>query len=1336
MSKILALSFFPAFTPPSNGGESRLFNLYLELSRSHEVILLSSTFHDVEESRIQHGNNFIERRIPKDNAFVDSWNKLSASIDDGDGDLSAPALALAANTFGNLHSAYLEEYLDADVIIHEFPFTVGYDIFAGVDGKPRIYDAHNCESDLYRELHGTTGNRDIPGLVEKLETSLLRICDMLFYCSPNDLDRLKEICPYASFESTFIANGMSPKVSRRTPTAVGAAFSAAFIGSGHPPNSRAARIIVEDIAPMLPEVTFHILGTCLPEGKYPSNVIRHGRVSDKEKERILWECQIALNPMDQGSGSNVKVLDYLSHCMAVVSSKFGMRGIEASADKHYVEAEISDFAQTIRKLIGAPDIVSRIAQAGAKLANEQYTWANIADRASAAINQLLESSVHPAAEKYVLALNDYNSFKMIGGGATRTQGIYNAVKSWAPVIFICLSDREFGVTKINERLHVISIPISDAHRAELTETNQQHYIACDDIIAGKHCATNKILLSIYRALRKNARCVVIEHPYMSQIPVMHGDRFVYSSQNNESLLKQRLLEHHPLKDSLIAEVVRLEKQAVECAAAVIAVSEDDALSLLRERRTAGPCIVVRNGALAPAGIDEQYLEICKGKIPKNSVVFLGSAHMPNVDSANFIIENIAGNCPDVEFHFIGSVCDAISAKTRKNTRLWGILDDKQKSTVMQSCRIALNPMMGGGGSNVKLADYLGNGLFTITTSFGQRGYPQEIQEHLSICELSDFPRAIREALKQTELFSEEKRLARRELFDNLLSMSSLASGFVGLLKGLEKERKRVLFVTYRYTAPAAGGAEAMLHRLLNSLGGSDEFSIDVVAPEVSTISNNYRFAENYGFSAVGAFPDMPNLRFARFPTDICSEYERDLEKAWRVQNRFEHQLHRQYEGMHQHSGLSWGWGSPSSSDDNASRWAFTSCGLYISKPTEVRISAYCQEKASIIVSDSHGQQLLSIEVDRDFELCFAAPQGSIHISTSIACSAEDPRPLAFLVRDLYFDSVRHSLASTLEVPRGNSADSIFEHLHAAARATRFPSELRLTDIRGPYSSSMEHYISEHAGDYDLIITHNIVFRPAIVAVEQANRHKVPVILIPHTHLDDDYYHFPDLHEAALNADLVLASPKAACRFYERLGARSHYLPAGIDCAERFTEQDREEFKAIWPVEKPFVLVLGRKAGAKGYRDVIAAVEAVNAQGDELHAILIGPDDDQQPIASPHATYLGMQPRSVVRGALQCSRALVNMSSSESFGIVLLEAWLAGTGVIVNESCAAFHDMATEGLNALLTSPESLPLAILRVLKEPELREKLASNGKLTAQEYDWAEVGRTFSSFCHKLLNK
>ena len=110
--------------------------------------------------------------------------------------------------------------------------------------------------------------------------------------------------------------------------------------------------------------------------------------------------------------------------------------------------------------------------------------------------------------------------------------------------------------------------------------------------------------------------------------------------------------------------------------------------------------------------------------------------------------------------------------------------------------------------------------------------------------------------------------------------------------------------------------------------------------------------------------------------------------------------------------------------------------------------------------------------------------------------------------------------------------------------------------------------------------------------------------------------------------------------------------------------------------------------------------------------MIGPDDDNHPVNSACVSYLGAQPRAIVRGALMSCKALVNMSSSESFGIVLLEAWMAGKPVIVNGSCAAFHDLASNHYNALIVDDAlSLQEAIARLMDDPELCNRLAKNGK-------------------------
>jgi glycosyltransferase involved in cell wall biosynthesis len=1337
LKKILAFSFFPAFTPVSNGGESRIFNFYRSLSRWHKVTLLSSTYQGGTEERVFHGVNFIERRIPKDEVFDEVWSALSKVS--GDGDLSGPAVAESAKFPSSFHSAYLEEYEAADIIIHDFPFTIGYDLFAGFDSKLRVYNSQNCESVLYSALHSNSESLDIPKLVLELEKKILEVSDLVFYCGDDDLAAFREIAPTAKFKAVFVPNGMTPIRPTSPKGNTDTVFSTVFMGSGHLPNQKAALTLANEIAPLVPEVKFNIIGSCLPEGKYASNVIRHGRVSDSLKEVLLGNSDLALNPMSTGSGSNIKVLEYLARGLPVLSTEFGIRGVSGQEGEHYLISSLELFDKAIREAASAPDRLSSLGEAGKLFVNAHYAWDSIAEKANIELVEASDRFKSKPAKQIVMALNDYNSFTGIGGGGTRTRGLYAAVSEWSPVVFLCFSvDRNLRVDCYNGNTLVIAVPKTDEHLSELQYVNAQSHIACDDIVAGRHCVLNPFLIKIYQALRTFSKNVVIEHPFMVDLPVAHADRFVYSSQNNELALKTRLLEHHPLRESLVGDVAEFERKAVELSAETIAVSDEDADSLLKNRRTAGPVLVIRNGSAPAAPIDIQNKSQIQESISARSVVFLGSAHMPNVESANYIVEHIAPSCPDIEFHLIGSVCSSISIKPTRNIRLWGVLNDSKKSAVMQACSIAINPMMSGSGSNVKLADYLANGLFVVTTVFGQRGYPDVIQDHIDIVPLEYFPEAIRAALSDLELRSPTAKDRRQSMFDQYLSMQALAADFVSTLRGLSVPKKRVLFVTYRYTSPAMGGAELMIEQLLRALGRCDFFQIDVVAPEVSSMHNRYRFAEDYHFdSNDSAFINMHNVRFARFPLDKTDDQlaRLELERVWQLQPIFERTVSDIIKSGFDRSGLTWGWALPEGKELKASRWAYATCGLYVAEDTEVRLNGFVHHKAYITVLDVQGVAILSLEVQGKFELLFSATTGELEINTSIrSLQQDDPRPLAFIMTELHFNGARQDISTLSLMSLANvDAEAVFEMLAVAAEGTRVPLDVKLSDMRGPFSEALEYYIESQVDNYDLVITHNHVFRPAIVAVETAKRHNVPVVIIPHAHLDDDFYHFPDMNSATQNADLVLASPLAACEFYRRRGCKVSYLPAGIDANEAFKQDDVDAFRNACPIDQPFVLVLGRKSGAKGYKDTIASVERLNASGENLHVVLIGPDDDGVPVLSRHATYLGKQPRNVVRGALMSCLSLINMSTSESFGIVLLEAWLAGKPVIVNKACAAFHDMATDGVNAILADSAFLDTAITRLIRDPVLCATLAESGRSITRDYDWSVIGDRFTDTCKGL---
>lgn len=1341
--RILAFCFFPAFVPPSNGGVSRLFNFYRALSRWHEIRLLTSTHLGGQEEVIQHGLNFVERRIPKDNYFEQKWTDLEKYSSGGD--LSAPTIAACGRLPTLLHKVYLEEYEQAEIIIHDFPFNIDYDLFLGTDNKPRIYNAHNCETLLYRQLHPSEKSKTIHELVCITEQRMLKHADLVLYCNEGDLNSFRLMTPDSGFESIYAPNGMTPITAvKHVKTEINKTFNAIFMGSGHPPNVKAAEFIVDKLAPAFPDVDFQIIGGCLTEGNYPSNVTRHGVVDDAEKTRILRQADIALNPMAAGSGSNVKVLEYFAYGIPVLSTSFGMRGILAQADRHYLEASLKHFGQGLQQAINSRSSLVAIGNEGRMFALEQCTWDAILRPVADRIVTLAERKKQFGQQRFVLALNDYDSFSGVGGGGTRTRGLYQVTRKWSPVVFVSFSDDgSLGTRRHEAGITVINVPKTPEHIAELERINSQFHISVNDIIASRYCSSNSWLKAVYKVLRQSARCIVVEHCYLADLPVSESDRFIYSSHNNETQIKRYLLEWHPLKNELVADVERIERLAVEHSAATIAVSHEDAASLVKLKRTAGPVIVVRNGAAIPESGAKvtQIQQSLHSEIGNRALVFLGSAHMPNVEAAKFIVDQLAPQCPDVRFHLIGSVCGAIQ-QIPENVYLWGVVDEVTKSAIMQSCALALNPMSSGSGSNVKLADYFGNGLFVITTEFGKRGYPESVNEHLSLAPMDSFAEAIQMALSVSHNYSDKERACRKALFDRELAMPAIATRFVETLKSLETPKKKVLFVTYRYTSPALGGAEAHIEKFISALGNSGDFDVDVIAPEVSGIHNHLRFSEAYSFdNEVGAPVDIPNVRFARFTTDKPTQKQlnNQLRRAWAVQPSFERMLNQELQKYYRETGLTWGWAYPEDDGGGTTRWAYTECSIHLINNAEIDINGYSNHAA--VVTAYCGDNIVDgpwAIKEGPFSISFHVVACELRLETSVPQLMIDPRPLAIRVSELRIDGVLLDLSQPTLVQKHLQLlppEQSIRLLDSASATTRFVQGIRITDGRGPSSESLERFIADHVKEYDLVVTHNNVFRPAVIAIDEARKQGVPSILIPHAHLDDDFYHFPDLLESARNASLVLAAPKAACEFLKEKGCNVIYLPAGCDVSEKFTVADLESFRRVHPSPRPFILVLGRKAGAKGYAHVINAVETLNQDGLNVQMVMIGPDDDGIRVSSPNSIYLGQQPRNIVRGALLSCLALCNMSSSESFGMVLLEAWMAGKPVIANKNCAAFHDMAVNEDNALLISSDTLPLAIRRLITDHSLAKRLGESGRLVVGRYNWNKVSEEFQAIALRLLN-
>lgn len=71
----------------------------------------------------------------------------------------------------------------------------------------------------------------------------------------------------------------------------------------------------------------------------PSNVHITGQIDEKTKQDWLTAVDIGINPMFSGSGTNIKMLEYMVNRLATVTTTIGARGIEPREHMPFLEVE-------------------------------------------------------------------------------------------------------------------------------------------------------------------------------------------------------------------------------------------------------------------------------------------------------------------------------------------------------------------------------------------------------------------------------------------------------------------------------------------------------------------------------------------------------------------------------------------------------------------------------------------------------------------------------------------------------------------------------------------------------------------------------------------------------------------------------------------------------------------------------------------------------------------------------------------------------------------------------------------------------------------------------------
>ena len=339
-TRVLVMDMQP-IDPPLGGGRQRLLGLYHGLGTHLPCRYLGSYDWPGESYReLELTPTLLEIDVPLSPEHHAAAQQLASQFD------GMVVIDLAFSQQAHLSPAYLErvrhEIPQAQVLVFSHPW-----VFPLVQDQIRsdqivIYDAQNVEGYLRAQLIDKkfAGRKDLLTQVCSDEAALGQRANWILTCSHEDLQRFFRVYGFAPAKMRVVPNGVMAFTAARQRnalqcrTALGLdpeAQIAIFVGSSYGPNLEAAVFILHDLAPTMPEVHFVIAGGVSSAlSSELSNVTLTGPLSEDQKDLWLGAARFALNPMFSGSGTNIKMFDFMASHLPVITTEVGARGIETS----------------------------------------------------------------------------------------------------------------------------------------------------------------------------------------------------------------------------------------------------------------------------------------------------------------------------------------------------------------------------------------------------------------------------------------------------------------------------------------------------------------------------------------------------------------------------------------------------------------------------------------------------------------------------------------------------------------------------------------------------------------------------------------------------------------------------------------------------------------------------------------------------------------------------------------------------------------------------------------------------------------------------------------------
>lgn len=538
-----------------------------------------------------------------------------------------------------------------------------------------------------------------------------------------------------------------------------------------------------------------------------------GFVSDDELiTRYAHACAVPFVPLDEDFGLVAYEAGMAGKPVITTVDSGGPRELVSNGRTGLVvEPTPEALGAAMSKLAGDPAWAEVLGRAAHRRV-QGVTWDAVTD---AVLGQQPASTTTPSRIRHrslrrslaprIVVMSTFPVHPRRGGGQLRAFHLYGALAPVYDVEILSFSHPDDGAPGWYElgpsfREHVVQKTPEHLRSEELASASVG--ISVGDIVAAKFASlTPQFEIALGQSLA-GASAVILCHPFLAPLvrPLRRDIPVIYDAHNAEIALKDQVLGDGPAAGRLLAEVRQQEAAACRESELIAVVSANDAAILRQTYQVpADKMVVISNGintearAFVPMEqrlqnktLWQQAFRRRTGlKAPDHVAIFVASWHPPNIAAAEAIIA-MAPDLPDIQFFLVGGHTQALDPRTIPgNVTTFGVVSDTSLVRLLATADVGLNMMESGGGSNLKLFEYLAVGLPVVTTAIGARGFQGSIEECFTVATREDFPDAIRRLVNSPERARKQTEAGRKAV-ESSYDWEVLAAAFRQRLRRVVK----------------------------------------------------------------------------------------------------------------------------------------------------------------------------------------------------------------------------------------------------------------------------------------------------------------------------------------------------------------------------------------------------------------------------------------------------------------------------------------------------------------------------------------------------------------------